>query len=283
MLNNIVLLFGTIIIIYFFYKTRLFIKELINNFSLLASLSTSDLKIKYAGSYLGIVWAYAQLILTTFIYWFIFQIGFKSAPVKDFPFILWLVTGLVPWFFFSDVIVMATGCMGEYSYLVKKVIFNIDILPAMKLLSSLFVHLVFVAFICLLYIIYGIPFDLYVLQAVYYSICLIVFCLGVIYLTATINVFVKDTLQAISIIMQFIFWLTPVVWDIGIMPDVIQKILKINPLYYIITGYRDAFINKVWFWDKYNQTIYFWLITSGMLLLGTWVFRRFKPHFADVL
>ena len=78
------------------------IKELYRNKALIWNLSKNDFKTKYAGSYLGIFWAFVQPVVTVLIYWFVFQVGFKSAPVKEVPFILWLVAGIVPWFFFSD-------------------------------------------------------------------------------------------------------------------------------------------------------------------------------------
>lgn len=274
---------GIVIILTCSIQARVIFKEIIVNIALIFKLAKSDIKIKYAGSYLGILWAYMQPILTTFIYWFVFQIGFKSAPVEDFPFILWLISGLVPWFFFSDAIITATNCMIEYSYLVKKVVFQIDILPAVKICSALLVHIVFLIFIFALFGIYRIKIDIYCFQIIYYSFCIIILLLSISYLTATINVFVKDTIQAINIIMQLIFWMTPIVWDVNIMPASIQKLLKLNPFFYIVNGFRDALINKIWFWDKYNQTIYFWVFTSILLMFSTFIFKKFKPHFADVL
>lgn len=246
-------------------------------------LAKSDLKVKYAGSYLGIIWAYAQPILTTFIYWFVFQIGFKTAPIENFPFILWLITGLIPWFFFSDAIMNATSCMIEYSYLVKKVVFNIELLPLIKIIGACFIHSVFVIFIIVLYLVYGIQLDLYVLQAFYYSFCMILLTLGISYITATLNVFIKDVAQVVGIIIQFWFWMTPIVWEMNVMPEAIQPFLKINPMFYVVNGYRDAFINKIWFWENMDKTIFFWLTTCFILWIGITLFKKFRSQFADVL
>jgi O-antigen export system ATP-binding protein rfbA len=274
---------GLFVILLFFYKSKTIIRQFVKNYALLIGLAQSDLKTKYAGSYLGMFWAFTQPILTTFIYWFVFQIGFKSSPVEDFPFILWLITGLVPWFFFSEAILSGTGCMTEYGYLVKKVMFQVDILPSVKITASLFVHIVFVLFVFCFYLLYGIRFNVYFLQTIYYSFCLLVLCLGITYITATFNVFIKDTIQVVSVLMQMFFWMTPIVWDFSIMPPVVQTILKMNPLYYIVTGYRDSLINQVWFWEKEEQTLIFWLVAAFLFYMGTKLFRKFKPHFADVL
>ena len=114
-----------------------------------------DFKTKYAGSALGIVWAFLQPAITMVLYWFVFQLGFKSQPVDDFPFILWLMAGITPWFFISESIINATTCLVDYSYLVKKVLFNINILPFAKIISVFFVQVALILFVTVCYIIGG--------------------------------------------------------------------------------------------------------------------------------
>ena len=91
-------------------------------------------------------WAFIQPIITVVIYWFIFQVGFKNGDVDGYPFILWLVSGLLPWFFVSDSITNAIPCFGEYSYLVKKVLFNINILPIARIVSTFFIQVFLILF-----------------------------------------------------------------------------------------------------------------------------------------
>ena len=110
-----------------------------NNRKLIFSLAKNDFKTRFAGSYLGIFWAFVQPVVTILVYWFVFQVGFRNGTVDEFPFVLWLTAGLVPWFYFSEALMGATNSLLEYSYLVKKVVFNIDILPVIKVLSALFV------------------------------------------------------------------------------------------------------------------------------------------------
>ena len=139
---------------------------------LTVTLAVNDFKTKYSGSYLGIFWAFVQPVVTVTVYWFVFQLGFRSDPVKDFPFVLWLIAGIVPWFYFSDALNGGTNSLLEYNYLVKKVVFNIDILPIVKVCSALFVHGFFVCFMFILYLAYGYGIDLYCIQDIYYT-CLL--------------------------------------------------------------------------------------------------------------
>lgn len=144
--------------------------ELYQNRKLVLSLAKNDFKTKYAGSYLGIVWAFIQPIVTILVYWFVFSVGLKAGTVSDYPFVLYLVSGIVPWFS-SGCIKRWNQCLIEYNYLVKKVVFKISILPIVKIISALFVHVFFVAFALILCACYGYTPSLYTLQIIYYSVC----------------------------------------------------------------------------------------------------------------
>ena len=92
------------------------IKKMELNTAFVCQFAMDDFKTKYAGSILGLIWAFIQPIITVVIYWFIFQVGFNNDAVSGYPFILWLVAGLAPWMFISDAIVNATNSLVEYSY-----------------------------------------------------------------------------------------------------------------------------------------------------------------------
>ena len=99
-------------------------------------------------------------------------------------------------------------------------------------------------------------------------------------------VFFRDLTQVINILLQIGVWLTPIMWIAEEMLADHQKlhlILKLNPVYYIVSGYRDAFIYKNWFWEHPLWTVYFWCFTVITFLFGSWIFRRLRVHFADVL
>ena len=111
--------------------------------------------------------------------------------------------------------------------------------------------------------------------------------LGLTYLTSAIVVFFRDLSQIINIFLQVLIWATPIMWNIDSMaervPAGLIAVLKANPLYYIVSGYRGALIYKTGFWEMPGLTIYFWCWVVGIFLLGTFIFKRLKPHFADVL
>ena len=246
-------------------------------------MAVSDFKTKYAASYLGIIWAFVQPIVTISIYVVVFGYGFKSMPVKDFPFVLWLSAGIIPWLFFSDALMSATTSLKEYSFLVKKVVFEIKVLPIVKIIASFYIHLVFIGIVTILYVADGYIPTVYNLQLIYYAFCTLVIVLGVGYITSALNVFVPDLVQIVNIILQFGMWMTPIMWSPSLFGPVVERIIKINPMYYIVEGYRDSFYNHIPFWDKPGLTIYFWCIALILLIAGMYTFRKLEKHFADVL
>ena len=258
--------------------------DLKSNRNLIFNLAKNDFKTKFAGSYLGMIWAFVNPIITILVYWFVFEFGLRSgSPIEGVPFILWLMAGLIPWFFFSDGLNNATNCMQEYSYLVKKVVFKISILPIVKIISSLFVHLVFIGFLFIIAFCYGFYPTLETLQIFYYLFCLFFIILATSYATSAIVLFFKDLGQIINIFLQIGVWMTPIMWNYKMLPEKYQWIVKLNPMVYITEGYRDVFINKIWFWTRQGQTIYFWTVSLALFFIGTVIFKKLKPHFADVL
>lgn len=269
-----------------FKLKNIFKSKFKSELKLVMSLSINDFKTRFAGSYFGIVWAFVQPICTILIFWFVFQVGLRNSDVGNVPFILWFMSGLIPWFFFSEAWNGATNCFMEYSYLVKKVVFKIEILPVIKIISAFFIQIFFVIFMLAVFACYGRYPSVYTLQLIYYALCMIVLVRVLSYITAPIMVFFKDLGQIMNIVLQFGMWLTPIMWSISNLPysnPLLTFIFKLNPMYYVVQGYRDCMIYKVWFFCNIKQTLYFWVLIIVLHFVGKALYKRLKPHFADVL
>ena len=263
-------------------------KDIVKKRRLIGELAKADFKKRFVGSYFGIVWMFIQPIVTVAIYYFVFGVGFRSGdPIEGVPYVLWLVPGIVPWFFFSEALNTGTNCLQEYSYLVKKVVFQVEILPIIKLISCLFVHGFFVAIMFAVFLISGkMPMASW-LQVIYYAFAASMYALALTYLTSAIQVFFKDMAQIVGICLQFGMWLTPIMYSEQLFVDkgleMAPLILKLNPFYYIAAGYRDSMLTGDWFFMRPTLTIYFWGVTIVMMFVGLRVFKRLRPHFSDVL
>ena len=261
-------------------------RELWKNKDLVWKLGKNDFKTKYAGSYFGILWAFVQPMVTILIYIFIFQFGFRVMDTPNgYPYALWLIAGIIPWFFFSEGVINATNCLLEYSYLVKKVVFKISVLPLVKILSALFVHLFFIVFSVVVYFLMGKTPIIQMIQLGYYTICAICLITALAYFTCSIVPFFRDFGTIINILMQVGMWACPIMWDMSTfhMPEKIVFLSELNPMFYVVQGYRDSFMDGIWFWERPGMTLYFWVITVLLGIVGFTVFRRLRVHFSDVL
>ena len=102
-------------------------------------------------------------------------------------------------------------------------------------------------------------------------------------ITSVLNMFTRDVKKMVNASMRLLLYLTPILWEMSNLPKWIQKIMKCNPLYYIVEGYRSALLGNVWFFQNIKLTIYFWFIVLLLYGFGRIIFKRLKPHFADVL
>ncbi|PHS41731.1 MAG: teichoic acid ABC transporter permease [Sulfurovum sp.] len=260
-----------------------FLKAIFQNRRLLVELTKNDFKQKYVGNMLGIFWAFIQPTAMIAIFWFVFQVGFKAQPVDNFPFILWLVTGMFPWFYFAEGLSTGTNSIIANSFLVKKVVFRVSLLPLIPLLSALSVHIFFILCMFAMFIYYGYSPEIYWIQTIYYIVATTILLIGLSWFTSSVIIFFKDIGQLVAIVIQFGFWLTPIFWNITTVPEKYHWIIKLNPINYIIEGYRNSMIYHKWFWEDMQMTLYFWTVTAIIFVLGALTFKKLRPHFADVL
>ena len=219
-----------------------------NKLNTILQLAKNDIRSRYSNSLLGIVWAFVMPLVTILVFWYVFQRGFKNLPVGDAPYILWFSAAYIPWIFFVDVVTQGF----------------------------------FVVFLLVMFLVYGYGLTPYALQIIYYSFSVCALGLGLTWLLAAVTVFFKDMNALVNVLIQIGFWVTPILWNEDTMVDLsVRKVLSVNPMHYIVNGYRDSMIFHRWFWENPGETITFWVITLLIWILGRVVFRRLSPFFAD--
>lgn len=250
-------------------------------------LTAHDLRSRCLGSTLGFVWAFIQPFVMTIILWFVVSLAFKANAVRGVPFIAWLLAGMSAWSFFSDALNQATNVFCEYAFLVRKVNFRLFNLPLMKILAALAVHAVFLLIVAVVLLFSRISISWNWLAVFYYLAAAAVLLTGLSYISATLNVFLRDVGHIVSVGLQFGFWVTPVFWDFAMLPlqghSFLVKLLRLNPVVYIVEGYRNSLLFNTPFAAGWGATAYFWIFALVMLGLGALTFRKLRPQFADVL
>lgn len=254
------------------------------NFQLIYALAKNDFREKYLGSYLGLFWAVARPLIFVVVMWFVFSIGLKINKIDgNAPFIIFLLCGYVPWSFFSDSINVGMNSIIGNKFLVKRVDFDSALLPVVKIVSSLYLHLFFLLILVGALLFYGFHPTIYWLQLPIYLFCLIFLLIGVCWLLSALRVFTADVAQFVGAILQVGFWLTPIFWSLEKIPHQYQFLSIFNPLIFVIEGYRNTFIHHVWLWDDQAHLLPFLFYLFFFLVIGRKVFMKLKPHFWDVL
>ena len=268
-----------------FHKNALsFALELYDKRAVIYSLAKRDFQNAYMGSYLGFAWTFLQPLIFISVINLIFTLGLRGERgAGDMPFVVYLTIGMIAWLYFAENLSSGVRSIKDYSFLIKKIDFRLGILPIIKLLSSAVTHIVMLFCAILVAAINGYMPSIYLLQLTYYMVAMMLLLLGISWLTSSTSIFVKDIANVVSIFVKFGFWLTPIFWNINRVPVEYQWIIKLNPVCYVITGYRDSIVSHIPFWEHQFETLYFWFVTLTFIISGVFVFRKLRPHFAEVI
>lgn len=247
------------------------------------SLAVRSFKTRFVGTGGGVVWSIVLPLATVFSYWIVFSLGFKVKGPNGIPFDVYFMTAFLPWSFFTDALNASTNSVVGNRHLVKKMVFPTETLPLVAIFSSTFGHLILLAFTIALLLFHGIVPGWGLLQLAYAYLCIVALALGLGWLLAAVNVFHRDVGQFLSVLLNFWFWATPIVWSIDMLPERWRPLMDFNPAYHIVESYRDALLYDWPVWHDLTQLSLFWIISIILGIFGAYIFRRLKPEFADVI
>lgn len=252
--------------------------------ALIWAMAWHEIRVRYLGTLGGFLWAVANPLVTIIVYWFVFAVLFKSTGENGLPFIVPFASGYIPWMTFSEILSSSCTSVISKSHLVTKTVFPTEILPVVSIASALITHVILLMVLALILIANDIPPSIDWLQIGYYLFALSTLALGFGWFLAAANVFFADIFQITSIVLNIWFWSTPIVWFPSMAPDFIQKLLWLNPMYFLVEGYRDAFMRHgAFFWEKPVGNMMFWGTCMIVIFIGAFFFNRLKPEFSEML
>ncbi len=261
-------------------------KEHKNNLSQIMRLAVADLKKTYNGSALGWAWAVIKPVFTIFVYWFAVSIGLRSGKdIGDYPFILWLMCGIIAWFFMTEAINGGTTCIRRYSYLVTKMKYPIMTIPTFTNLATLFVHLVLLVVVIAIFSLFGYFPTIYLLQLPLYTFLMFMFFNAWSLFAGLVSCISKDFSNLVKSFNIGVFWLSGVIWNIENIANkpLINAFMKINPVTFIVYGYRDCFIYHKWFFEEPVELAIFVGEYIILAFLSLWAYRKLRKEIPDVL
>lgn len=267
-----------------FTSARYVLKENCQNIYRIYSIAKYELLADMRDSKLGMFWNFANPVIQVLTYWFVFGYIFDRKDVNGIPYIVWMLGGIVVWFYISPCI--TDGCNAIYKKIdvITKMKFPVSILPMTVILNKLFDHFCLMIILTVVFAIYGIYPSIHWLGLIYYLFCAVTFSFALSLTTSVLNMLARDTRKLILACMRLLLYLTPVLWEIDrVSGTIVAKIVKCNPIYHIVTGYRDCFFYHQGITTDMWSFLSFWIITIGLFLFGSYMMHKFKTRFIDMI
>lgn len=257
-----------------------------DNLSQVMKLSVADLKKTYTGSAMGWAWAIVKPIVTIFVYWFAIAVGLKGgSDFGEVPYIVWLVSGIVPWFYMGEAITGGTNCIRRYSYLVTKMKYPIETIPTFTNLSKLYVNLVITAIVVVAFCLFGYFPPIQIVQLPIYIILMFLFFNAWSLFAGLISAISKDFANLVKSFNIAVFWLSGVLWNIENVADskFLYTLMMLNPVTFICYGFRNSLVYGTWFFEQPKRLIYFICWYVALVFLSLWAYKRLRKEIPDVL
>lgn len=253
------------------------IKELYNYRQLLKSNVRKEIRGKYKGSFLGVLWSFVNPLLQVLVYALVFPFIMKNTQEN---YVIFLIIGILPWTWFITSINQGTSCILVNAGIIKKVYFPREILPISVVTSGLINFLISCIVIFFFLLFGGVGFSVYVLFVPIIILIQFIFTLGILLITSAVDVYIRDAEYIINFIVNMLFYATPILYS----PDIfagspISWLFKVNPLSVIITGYRDALFYQVM--PNLGSLFIILIVSILILLIGIAVFRKLEKGFAE--
>ena len=261
-----------------------FLRNLIERRALLYQLVRRDFQQRYVGSAAGWIWGLIHPLVLLLSWTFVFQICMNiQLPRGEVTenYVMFLLCGFLPWLLFQETVQRSSTAMVEHASLIKKTVFPAEILPVTIFLSALISHLLSLALVMVAVCIVLRQLSLMVLLLPVYMLLLGLFAVGVGWIVSSLHVYLRDTAQVVIVMLTLWFWVTPIFISAQMYPKSVRFVLAINPLAYIVSGYRDRMLS--YRMPGIHEFAVLAAFAIASFVIGGLFFRHLKRGFADVL
>lgn len=266
------------------------LKEQIENFYLIRRLSAYEIKSHNRNNYLGIAWEVINPAIQLVIYWFVFGTLRDRAPVEvagtEVQFFTWLLAGFFIWTFCFQSIIQGSKSIYTRLRMLSKMNFPMSIIPNIVIFSKLYIHLVMLIISIVILQINGYYITIYYLQLFYFLFAALCLMFAISLITSTISTIIRDAHLLLNSTFRMMFYVSGVLWPITRLSDfpALLKIMQLNPLFYLIEGYRSALFGVDWYFiTHWENTLIFWGMVIVIFIIGSILHVKFRRHFIDYL
>lgn len=263
---------------------RTVVRELYENRARLFRLAVYENKAQNGGTVLGALWNFLNPGLQIFVYWFVFSVGLRVLPDKgEYSYAVWMIAGMLPWMTLNSAMTSGTSSIHRAAGIVKNMKMPLSLVPAKSVIAAALNHGYMLMILIPVLVINKVHVNMYFLQLVYYMICALYFLVGFSLLTSAIDAVFKDFQNFLSPTIRLLFYISSVIWPLDSLDERIQVLLHLNPLTYIIEGYRGSLLYSTGFWTAETYTIMFWTISTMIFASGCYMHVKLRERFIDLI
>ncbi|MCF0106411.1 MAG: ABC transporter permease [Holdemanella sp.] len=239
-----------------------------------------DIRGKYKGSFLGILWSFLTPLLQVVVYWLVFPYIMGRAGNVD-NYLCYLVCGIIPWTFFTSVVTLGTSVINNNKDLIKKVYFPREILPISQAISGLINFFISCSIIVIFCIGTGAGISFHIVLLPVIAIIQFMLNLGIVFILSALNVYIRDIEFAIQFIINLGFYASPIIYPATLLPkgNILTFLITINPITILVNSYRDIFLNHRW--PDFTSLGCVCLFSLGVLIIGYFIFKKLEKGFAE--
>lgn len=266
------------------------ISEQIKYFYLIRRISVYELKSQNHNNYLGVIWEVLNPMIQILIYWLVFGTILGRAPIEigsnEVPFFMWLLAGFFLWIFCYQSIIQGSKSIYSRLRLLSKMNFPMSIIPNIAIFSKFYIHIIMLLITIIIFQFSGYYINIYFIQLIYYIFATFCLLYSFSLITSTLSTIIRDIHMFLNSILRMLLYLSGVLWPITKLSDfpLLMEIVKLNPIYYLIEGYRAALFGVEWhFITQWQYTIYFWILVIILMVVGSIIHVKFRRHFIDYL
>ena len=258
-------------------------KQLYAYRELLKTNIKKDIRGKYKGSFLGILWSFINPLLQVVVYWIVFPYLMGRGAMNGENYLIYLITGLIPWTFFMTVVSQGTTCIKSNAGIIKKVYFPREILPISMVTSGLVNFFISCVIILVFLLGSGVGVSYHIILVPVIAIVEATLALGIVFILSAINVYVQDVENIVQFILNMLMYGTPIIYQLSQFGSsgILYQLIAWNPMTTIIDSYRDVFMYHRWInWGNLGLVF---ILAVVLLVVGYWIFRNLEKGFAEQL
>lgn len=252
------------------------LKEIFSYWEFLKTNVKKDIRGKYKGSFLGVLWSFINPLLSVVVYAIVFHYIMRFNIDH---YLIYLIAGIIPWTFFTTALNSGMNSILFNANIIKKVYFPRAILPISSVTSALVNFLISCIIILLFAIFSGVGVSINLIFLPIVVIIQYILCLGIVFILSAIEIYVKDIEHIINFFISMLFYVTPILYTPDYVPNNMQFLLKLNPMSYLIEAYHDIFYYKQT--PEFSSLGIVFLISIFIFTLGYNIFKRLQKGFAE--